>query len=201
MPSPVLARSAGLVAVVGLLIAGCSDESEDDAASPTSENPAEEAGSSGECGGTELTFTNRATGETGTARSAFARTVMDDTLYNVYASDYGLQPDDVSSYRIEPPADGHALLIAINAFGAGDGSGLEPLAVGEEISWTATGDGTTKALLVTLATSDEIYDRAESPEAGGTLTVTAVGDAICGELRYEDADKEVSGTFEAPVTD
>lgn len=200
MPAAPTRRVATALALAALLGAGCSGDDDAGAEAPADETGDTTAAAEGDCAGTSLAFTIRATGETGTVDGAFAKPVIEDTLFNIYASDHGLEPEDVDSYRIEPPPGGHALLVAINAFGAGDGSRLEPLAVGEQIDWTATGDGTTKALLVTLATSEETYDRAESPEAGGTLTVTAVGDVICGELSYEDADKEVSGTFEAPVT-
>lgn len=208
MTLPRWTRTLAALALAGLIATGCSDEGDEAEAGDTGadvEAAAGDAGdgagaSSGECAGTELTVTNLATGETTSLADPFAHTMVDDTLYNIYATDYGLGSDDLDGYTPEPEGGQNAVIIAINAFGAGDGSELEPLQVGEEIEWTSTGDGTTKALLVTLVTSEENYNQAASPHAGGTVTITGVGGAVCGEIDYRDADKELTGTFEAPVT-
>jgi hypothetical protein len=85
--------------------------------------------------------------------------------------------------------------LAATVFNAPDPEALEPIAVGDEISYVEEFGNLT--IRVTAQTGEDLHG--VNMEAEGTLTVTAVGDTFCGTVDYRDEEKTLTGTFEAPV--
>jgi hypothetical protein len=188
--------------VSSLALAACSDDDGDSAASDGADTASTEAGESGDgdgtCEGTDL----EGTIDTGDATVSFsggdavAVSLEDGVAYTVYLADFDLDPEAISSFSNPEVAEGDTMFtLAATVFNAPDPEALEPIAVGDEISYVEEFGNLT--IRVTAQTGEDLHG--VNMEAEGTLTVTAVGDTFCGTVDYRDEEKTLTGTFEAPV--
>jgi hypothetical protein len=203
----ILARCvvSGLVLVVAATACGGDDGGGDGPSATAAENgddtaPASDGGAadvSGECAGTDLTVTDVASGESFQLTSAVAHSGHAGAIYVTYAADYEIGEDDLGSFFPEVSEGENVAVIQLTSFGSA--ADLEPLEPGTEIE-VVFGLPQGLTFLVAYLTGDERHDSASEADTTGRMEVTAVGGAFCAEIDYVDADKELSGTIEAPVT-
>jgi hypothetical protein len=190
-----------VVLLAGLLVlAACSNDDGGDAASVPDEGAPEEtvdgSDSGTGCVGTDVTGTTPGGGSFA-GSSATAARIVDGAAYTLYIGDFDLTPDSFSMVRNpEVPGDGTMWLIAVTIFDAAE-EDIVPIEAGEvveagrpfgELTFTAT------------VFEGEVFS-GNSTGAAGTVSLTAVGDTLCGSIDYADDEKSVRGTFEAPTKD
>jgi hypothetical protein len=152
---------------------------------------------SGECAGTDLTVTDVASGESFQLTSAVAHSGHDGAIYVAYAADWEISEDDLRSFYPEVAEGQNVGIVQLTSFGSAED--LETLEAGTEIeALFGLPQGLTFG--VVYLTAEATHASATESETTGRLEVTAVGGAFCAEIDYADADKELSGTIEAPVT-
>lgn len=181
-------------------VAGCGDDGAQDGAEEPPPETAEGGGVDDRCSGTDLEFTNHETGESGTATNALATSEADGAIYVSHAADFDITPDDLVSWRPEVPEGGNVLTVQLTSYNVTED--LEPVQEGAELQWTTEPGELT--YVVRHFTIDEDWSNVEVTgdeidETGGELTVTSTGDTFCFEIDYQDPQKSISGTVEAPV--
>ena len=186
---------AGSLLLMGLGACG-GDDGEGVTTSPPDETTTTaEGGAPSTCEGTDLTYTNVATGDTVDLSSSTAVSLSDAAAYTAYAADFELAPDDVSIVSgPEVPADGTMAMISVTIFNA-EGTPA-PIEVGTVVEHDTSEFG----ILTFVVVVNEGAEALGNNEGGeGELTITSVGDRFCAEVRYADAEKEIVGTLEAAV--
>lgn len=113
--------------------------------------------------------------------SAKAVSLSGGAGYTIYLADYEIPDEEISAFSSPEPADGQTLItLFITTFNAGPDP--EIVEAGTEIEFSPEFGVLTYRIIIQQG--DEKYD--SFAEARGKLTVTDVGDSICGDVTYED---------------
>jgi hypothetical protein len=200
-----------LLAVPGLLLlAACgnnddtSTETNDVAVSEGSANEAPAAAAveeaeapavaAADCPATSITGTTPA-GTAFEATSAVAANIQDGAAYTLYLSDFDLTLDSFSMIRNpEVPADGIMWTVAVTIFNAAP-EDIVPIEAGRVVE----ADRPFGELTFTVVVQEGDQFSGASAGQQGTVTVTGVGDVLCGTIEYSDDEKSITGTFQAPT--
>ncbi len=116
--------------------------------------------------------------------SAKAVSLAGGAAYTIYLADYEIPDDEISAFSAPKPGGGQTLVtIFITVF---NGTGTPPpIEAGERIAFTP--DFGVLTFRVITQQGDEAYSSYSA--ARGTVTLSEVGDSICGEIVYEDSTK------------
>ena len=191
----------GSALALSLLMAACGGGDDDDT-EPTSEagNPtATTAASNGGDGGGEscrptpyLMSVRAADGDTlGFENAQFevvsakAVSLAGGAGYTIYLADYEIPDDQISAFSSPEPTDGQTLVtLFITTFNGGPDA--EIVEAGTEIEFSPEFGVLTYRIIIQQGA--EKYD--SFAEARGSLTVTDVGESICGDILYEDTMRD-----------
>lgn len=191
------ARRILAAASVALVLAACGDDgggeadegSDDPAGTTTVPLPG------ATCEGTDLEVTNATTGTTFEVTDTAAVSLEDGAAYTAYLADFEIDPAEVTAFDSPTVPDGaNMATFFITVFNAE--AVPEPVEAGTEIEYTP--DFGVLTFSVVLSAGGEQFGN--NLGGAGTATVTSVGDVLCVEVDYADAEKSVTGTFEAEVT-
>ncbi len=193
-----------LLAITGLVACGGDDDSSGDAADAAAaegDAPADDAVATTAadvapelCGTTDATFENATTGASFAPTSAAAVSLEGGAAYTVYLGDFDIDVDALSFISTPEPGVGeHMVTVAITTFNA-EGTPEIP-AVGRTIEYQDEFGELT--FIVTANEGAEYFGN--NSGAGGTVSITAVGDSLCFDIEYSDAEKSFNGTVAAPV--
>lgn len=101
--------------------------------------------------------------------------------YTIYLADYEIPDEQISPFSAPEPAGGQTLItLFITTFNAGPDA--EIVEAGTEIAFSPEFGVLTYRIIIQQGA--EKYD--SFAQARGNLTVTDVGESICGEVLYED---------------
>ena len=113
--------------------------------------------------------------------SAKAVSLAGGAGYTIYLADYEIPDEQISAFSAPEPADGQTLItLFITTFNAGPEP--EIVEAGTEIEFSPEFGVLTYRVVIQQGA--EKYD--SFVEARGNLSVTDVGESICGEVLYED---------------
>ena len=199
LASPVL---LGSVLTLSLLLAACGGGDDDDnepttaSGDPTATTAVSSGGDGGDsCRPTPYLMAVRAAdGDTlgfedaqFEVVSAKAVSLAGGAAYTIYLADYEIPDEQISAFSAPQPTDGQTLVtLFITTFNAGPDP--EIVEAGMEIEFSPEfGVLTYRAVIQQGAEKYDSY-----AEARGSLSVTEVGDSICGDLTYEDTMTDFS---------
>lgn len=191
-------RVAGVALAASLVLAGCSGGSSSSKAKLDSGSATTAAATSsdGSCAEQSITGTVDNSSFTGTASVAVS--LEKGKAYTLYVTDFPISTSDISMVASpEVPAGKTLFMVADTVFNAPDPSAVEAVAPGDKVEWTS------KFGVRTFTVMAQVGAKPHGNNSGGkgTLEVTKVGDLFCGTIEYHDDEKELSGTFAAPVKD
>ncbi|GAA4120685.1 hypothetical protein GCM10022215_24520 [Nocardioides fonticola] len=169
------------------LLAGCGG-SESDADADSS--GADDAAASGCTTALTVTYPD---GTSVDLDEAQAVELADGGAFTVYVGDYEIPTADITTATVMPPAGSHQATVYLTPLGSL--SDAEPIAAGTTVPYTTEPD--TLTFSVVLLGDAGMANQAT--EGSGEVTVTEVGDELCLEVDYRDAEKSASGTISAPV--
>jgi hypothetical protein len=113
--------------------------------------------------------------------SAKAVSLAGGAAYTIYMADYEIQDSDIGLFSAPQPGEGQTLVtLFITIFNAGPNP--PPIEPGTEIAFTP--DFGVLTYRVTIQRGQEKFD--SYAQARGSLTVTDVGESVCGTVTYED---------------
>lgn len=186
----------GGVLTLSLAIAACGGGDDDDAdptaesGEPTATTAASNGGDGGEsCRPTPYLMSIRAAdgdtlgfeNEQFEVVSAKAVSLAGGAGYTIYLADYEIPDEQISAFAAPEPIDGQTLItLFITTFNGGPDA--EIVEAGTEIEFSPEFGVLTYRIIIQQGA--EKYD--SFAEARGNLTVTDVGDSICGDVTYED---------------
>ena len=146
------------------------------------------------CPATTITGTT-AEGTAFEATGAVAANIQDGAAYTLYLGDFDLT---LGSFGIisnpEVPADGILWTVAITIFNAAP-EDIVPIEAGRVVE---AGRPFGELTFTVVVQEGERFSGASAGQLG-TVTVTGVGDLLCGTIEYSDDEKSISGTFQAPT--
>ncbi|HQW50730.1 MAG TPA: hypothetical protein PL082_01630 [Tepidiformaceae bacterium] len=187
-------KSAALAAFLSLslAVAACGgDDSGDEPSGGTDETPTTAVSSGGElCRPTPYLISLRAAKGNTVAIddvqfevvSAKAVSLAGGAAYTIYLADYEIPDDQISSFSApKPGADQTLVTVFITVF---NGPANPPaIKAGEEIAFTP--DFGVLTFRVVTQKGSETYSAYST--ARGKVTLSDVGDSVCGEITYEDS--------------
>lgn len=187
-----------LLAAIPLLVACGDDDGSSASGSGAGSDDEPATVSDGECVGTNLEFENLETGVSGTATAALAVADSARSQYTAHAADFEIGEDDLQSWRPEVPEGQNVVSIQVTVFVNEDSPPPAPLEVGATLENGLTLD--THTFVVSHYRTDDAWQRTiDGDGVGGEMNVTAVGDILCFDIEFQDQEKRVVGTVEAPV--
>jgi hypothetical protein len=211
-----------LLAALTLVLAACGSDSDGDASGGSDngsegetggdagengagENDGDAGGNGGgDCAGTRATGTYP--GGDFSATSALAVPFDGGLAWTAFLADFDLDPDDLASAlssttggRAIPDGfvPGGSVLFSVALTTPVPIEEPGPIEPGTVDAWASGVEGL--AFVVVAAAGEETFGTLFG--ADGTVTVTSVGDRLCGEIDYTDGEKSLTGTFEAPAID
>jgi hypothetical protein len=200
----------GGVLALSLLVAACGGDDDDtepttEAGDPTATTAASNGSDGGDsCRPTPYLMSVRAAdGDTlGFENAQFevvsakAVSLAGGAGYTIYLADYEIPDEEIGAFSAPEPADGQTLVtLFITTFNGGPDA--EIVEAGTEIEFSPEFGVLTYRVVIQQGA--EKYD--SFAEARGTLTVTDVGESICGDVLYEDTMTDfgsVQNSLEGP---
>ena len=192
---------AAVAALLGLALVATAcgdDEAADDTTGTSTEAAPEDRdaegddGADADCPDTAVTYENLETGESVDVVASAAASLVDGAAYTIYLADYDISVDSFSSLSApEIPDDGNLLSVAVTIFNAEEEPA--PLEAGTTVEYTD--DFGVLTFRVTQQAGEELFGT--NTDAEGQISLTAVGDVVCAEVDYTDAQKTLSGTIRA----
>ena len=133
-------------------------------------------------------------GTEATLDRAEAVALADGGAFTVYAGDYDIPTDDITSGTITPPPGSHQANVYLTVLGSL--ADVEPITSGTSVPYTTEADVLTFS---TILLGDEGMHN-QAVDGSGELTVTSVTtDDLCIDVDYSDGEKKVAGTIGATV--
>lgn len=116
--------------------------------------------------------------------SAKAVSLGGGAAYTIYLGDYEIPDDQISAFSAPQPGEGQTIVtIFITVFNGPENP--PAIKAGEEIAFTP--DFGVLTFRVVTQKGSETYSSYSA--ARGTVTLSDVGDSVCGEIVYEDSTK------------
>lgn len=191
-----------VVAALGLAgLTACGDDADGGGATAAAvgERASQEAAEEGGCAGTALDFENLVTGVQGTAGTALATHDGRHAQYTAHVADFAITEEEIPSWRPEVPEGQNVITIQVTVFVDEDSPPPVPLEVGQTLQGGELLLDTHTFLVRHFDVDQDWSGVVMEDGVGGEMTVTSGGDLLCFEVDYQDAEKRVSGTVEAPV--
>lgn len=146
------------------------------------------------CPSTSVTGTTPA-GTAFEAVSAVAANIVEGAAYTLYIGDFELTTDSFGMIsNPEVPPDGIMWTVAITIFNA-EPEDIVPIEAGRVIE---AGLPFGELTFTVVVQEGDAFSGASDGEVG-TVTLTSVGETLCGTIEYTDGEKSLTGTFQAPT--